>query len=160
MIDLSHLCEIYPLNKICKFIINGGSTAALKALLNRDASFATSAKEPSDGPDALRWAVSAGNIDMVQLLLEYKADPAAENSEILHTAIASRNGTREIVKLLLDSGAKVEEADHFDEYCHLHDGVQEWTPKDVYDFFVESGMKVPPTPEAQDTPTAPPERTR
>ena len=141
-----------PFYEIKKIIIASGKIDSLAALLKYDPSIAADS-------DLLRRTVDAGRIDMVQMLLAHKADPADYHSSILRTAIASRNGTREMVELLLDSGAKVEDAERGENY-RLHNSANEWTPKAVYDFFVESGMKVPPTPEAQDTPTAPPERTR
>ena len=147
-IDLPYQCDgpyceftCYGGQWICRYIINGGSISALATLLHRDASFADD--------DALRFAISARRIDMMKLLLEHKANPASDNSDILHFAIASSSATREIVQLLLESGAKVEDANKpLGPYglprVLLHKSTTEWTPKDVYDFFVESGMKVPP----------------
>lgn len=128
----------YPFKKIERFIIAGGSTVALTVLLNHDQSFANY--------DTLHYAVAAGKVDMIRVLLEYKFDHAKHRSSILHEAIASQHGTREMVKLLLDSGAKVEEADQpWDEgekKYRLHRSVKKQTPKEVYEFFLECGMKI------------------
>jgi len=125
------------LPSIVDWVIASGSVSTLVALLDRKASFADS--------HALHLAVEAGNIDMVRILITYKAHCY---SGLLLTAMASRNGTRDMVKLLLESGAKVEEADRAVKFIapegyRLHNSAEEWTPKEVYDCFVEAGMRIP-----------------
>lgn len=59
-----------------------------------------------DGSTALHWAAYGGNVEMVQLLLEHKADWRATTrlGALTPLMLAARNGHTSVMRVLLDAG--------------------------------------------------------
>ena len=83
-----------------------------------------------EGNDALAVAASMGNVEIVDLLLAYKADPNSRNNYMVSPLMhASVNGKAAVVKKLINKGAEVNAVD--DEGIRLLYAVKSGDPDTV-----------------------------
>ncbi|KAJ7585110.1 Pfs, NACHT and ankyrin domain protein [Mycena floridula] len=89
-----------------------GLDQTLKSLISKDHSAATSIDK--NGSTPLSYAARQGHIDIVKLLLEKNADPAAADQyKCTPLSHAARRGHIDIVKLLLEKNADPAAADQY-----------------------------------------------
>src|ERR1700733_12455344 len=91
-----------------------GSVDAVKRLLEYGA--AIEAREPDQHQTALMWAATEHHLDVVQALIDAKADLKAHSkSGFTAMHFAARQGDQEMVELLLAAGVNVNILSHPDE---------------------------------------------
>jgi hypothetical protein len=88
-------------------VVNAGNADVVRRLLSANADLSV---RDEDGWSALHFAACRGWINIVEMLLDAKADPSVQNTDVdgstaLHVAVRRRQN--ECVKMLLDAQAEV-----------------------------------------------------